>query len=127
MSEELVTKVAKLLSAQIGRRLEVRIKADDYGTRPIARDVIALVREADAAEHAKAREDLGLFGSSAMHIGADGTPRHIPLDQFYVTIEGAAVQLSARPADMPGLWIVPGHPELTTGQLIALANKTAAD
>lgn len=33
----------------------------------------------------------------------------------------AAERLNATPADMPGLWSVPGHPELTTNQLLALA------
>ncbi|EQA97255.1 hypothetical protein L286_23300 [Sphingobium sp. HDIP04] len=33
----------------------------------------------------------------------------------------AARQLGATPADIPGLWNVPGLPELTTGQLLQIA------
>ncbi len=32
----------------------------------------------------------------------------------------AAKALGATPSDMMGLWEVPGHPELTNGQLISL-------
>ena len=35
----------------------------------------------------------------------------------------AAEKLGARPASIPGLWNVPGHPELTTAQLIDLAAR----
>jgi hypothetical protein len=36
------------------------------------------------------------------------------------TIEDIASDLNAAPADLPGLWNVPGYPELTTGQLISV-------
>ena len=35
----------------------------------------------------------------------------------------AARLLGAKPADIPGLWIVPGLPELTTGQLLQIAGQ----
>lgn len=38
-------------------------------------------------------------------------------------ISRAASALSARPSDIPGLWIVHGYPELTTGQLIDVAAR----
>lgn len=37
-----------------------------------------------------------------------------------------AAALGATPADIPGLWNVPGHPELTTGQLRSLWGRTIA-
>lgn len=33
-------------------------------------------------------------------------------------IDQIARDLGATPADIPGLWNLPGYPELTTGQLI---------
>ncbi len=36
------------------------------------------------------------------------------------TIEDMARDLNAAPADLPGLWNVPGYPELTTGQLVSV-------
>lgn len=38
-------------------------------------------------------------------------------------IEQAAEKLGAVPADIPGLWCVPGYPELTTGQLLDAAGR----
>jgi hypothetical protein len=35
--------------------------------------------------------------------------------------EKVAVLLGAVPADVPGLWWLPGYPELTTGQLLQIA------
>lgn len=40
-------------------------------------------------------------------------------------IRAAASSLGAVPADIPGLWNVPGHPELTTGQLLDLFGRMA--
>ena len=40
-------------------------------------------------------------------------------------IEYAARVMGATPADIPGLWNVPGHPELTTGQLLDLFGRMA--
>jgi len=37
--------------------------------------------------------------------------------------EYAARVMGATPADIPGLWNVPGLPELTTGQLLMLAGQ----
>lgn len=42
---------------------------------------------------------------------------------YPVAAYAAAKKLGAVPADIPGLWNVPGHPELTTGQLIDLAAR----
>lgn len=42
---------------------------------------------------------------------------------YPVAAYAAANKLGAVPADIPGLWNVPGHPELTTGQLIDLAAR----
>lgn len=36
-------------------------------------------------------------------------------------IFAAAEKLGASNSDIPGLWTVPGHPELTTNQLLNLA------
>lgn len=33
-------------------------------------------------------------------------------------LQRAASEMRATPADIPGLWNVPGYPELTTGQLL---------
>lgn len=41
---------------------------------------------------------------------AQGPLAHMPIEQI-------AQHLGARPADMPGLWTLPGFPELTTNQL----------
>ncbi len=40
-----------------------------------------------------------------------------------LTIGQAAFLLDASPSDMPGLWNVAGYPELTTFQLLALAEQ----
>ncbi len=37
----------------------------------------------------------------------------------------AAELIGAVPADIPGLWFAVGYPELTTGQLLDIANRTA--
>ncbi len=36
----------------------------------------------------------------------------------------AVSTMNARPADIPGLWWVDGYPELTTGQLLQIAEQT---
>jgi hypothetical protein len=36
-------------------------------------------------------------------------------------VEEAANRLNANRSDIPGLWIAPGHPELTTAQLMCIA------
>lgn len=36
------------------------------------------------------------------------------------TIQQIAADLRATPADIPGLWGVPGYPELTTNQLVTI-------
>lgn len=36
----------------------------------------------------------------------------------------AAKSLGAMPADIPGLWLVPGYPELTTGQMLQVAKQS---
>lgn len=38
--EERIDELAKLLAAEISRLVEYRVKADDFGTRPIARKVL---------------------------------------------------------------------------------------
>lgn len=37
-------------------------------------------------------------------------------------LEDAAQRIGATPSDMPGLWNAPGHPELTSAQVIAIAS-----
>jgi hypothetical protein len=37
--------------------------------------------------------------------------------------EAAVEKLGATPADIPGLWNLPGHPELTSQQLLDLASR----
>jgi hypothetical protein len=48
--------------------------------------------------------------------------------QLYQTmpIEQLAQQLGAKPSDIPGLWMLPGFPELTINQLRFLASADAA-
>lgn len=41
------------------------------------------------------------------------------------TLSAAAYAMGATPADVPGLWNLPGHPELTSNQLIGLACRNA--
>jgi hypothetical protein len=36
-------------------------------------------------------------------------------------VEEAARKLKANRSDIPGLWIAPGYPELTTRQLVSIA------
>lgn len=36
-----------------------------------------------------------------------------------------AARISAQPTDIPGLWSLPGYPELTTGQLLSIASARA--
>lgn len=43
--EEVLDRLSKLLAEEILRATDVRIKADDYGTRPIARSVLRLIGE----------------------------------------------------------------------------------
>lgn len=38
-------------------------------------------------------------------------------------VQRAAAKVGAVQADIPGLWNAPGHPELTTGQLLDLASR----
>lgn len=45
MNEDLLDRLSKLLAEEILRATDVRLKADDYGTRPIARAVLALIDE----------------------------------------------------------------------------------
>ena len=45
MNEDILDRLSKLLSEEILRATDVRVKADDYGTRPIARAVLHLLRE----------------------------------------------------------------------------------
>lgn len=35
-------------------------------------------------------------------------------------VQTAAAELGATPADMPGLWNLPGYPELTSAQLVQI-------
>ncbi|MGE4322440.1 MAG: hypothetical protein AB7E60_05365 [Sphingobium sp.] len=42
-------------------------------------------------------------------------------------IATAASSLGASPADLTGLWNVPGHPELTTGQMLDLFVRMATN
>lgn len=38
-------------------------------------------------------------------------------------IDCAAAAVNAKPAEIPGLWAVPGYPELTTNQLLQIAAR----
>lgn len=58
MSEDLLDAVAKLLAKRILRATDVRIKADDFGTRPIAREILAIVDETAADEINRLRAAL---------------------------------------------------------------------
>lgn len=40
-----------------------------------------------------------------------------------LTVEQAAFIVGASPSDIPGLWFADGYPELTTYQLLGLAQK----
>ena len=40
-----------------------------------------------------------------------------------MAVNSAAGRLGATPADVPGLWNLPGYPELTTGQLLEVASR----
>lgn len=42
------------------------------------------------------------------------------MEPQHITLEGWCNEIGAVEADIPGLWNVPGHPELTTGQLLVL-------
>lgn len=37
-----------------------------------------------------------------------------------ISVGEMAVEIGAAPADIPGLWNLPGYPELTTGQLLGI-------
>jgi hypothetical protein len=68
-----------------------------------------------------ATRDMLLLG-----IGVEVGDRHVKHAHFYAShVELAARKLSATPSDMPGLWHAPGYPELTTGQLLSIANARA--
>lgn len=46
MSEEtMLDRVSKILAEEVSRLMGVRVKADDFGTRPIARAVLEVMRE----------------------------------------------------------------------------------
>lgn len=42
-------------------------------------------------------------------------------------MRAAAEKMNAKPADIPGLWWVPGYPELTTNQLLYLLRQRALE
>ena len=42
-------------------------------------------------------------------------------------IAECARKLGATPADMPGLWNVPGYPELTTAQMLSAATQLSSN
>lgn len=70
-------------------------------------------------EFEKMRHDARVFGTGIMRDGV-----HVPIGEFFIDpIGDAAKKLGATRADVPGLWNVPGHPELTTNQLLALAGQ----
>jgi hypothetical protein len=44
----------------------------------------------------------------------------------YQLITSARDKIGALPSDIPGLWFVPGYPELTTAQMLQIASKVPA-
>lgn len=69
MSEEtMLDRVSKILAEEVSRLMGARVKADDFGTRPIAREVL---REIAAWLDEKASNGLGDEGPGALMGAAD--------------------------------------------------------
>lgn len=45
MSASILDQTSKVLAVEFSRLVHQRIKADDFGTRPVARDVLAMIAE----------------------------------------------------------------------------------
>jgi hypothetical protein len=43
-------------------------------------------------------------------------------DPHFIAVCEAAQKMGARISDIPGLWFLPGYPELTSAQLLQLAS-----